>query len=337
VTASSVEREELAAANAVDGRLNTRWSSEYSDPQTITLDLGEVRPIARIVLMWETAYGKAYTLQVSDDGESWTEVVAVTDGDGGQDDHTVTTTGRYVRLVGEKRGTEWGYSLWEFWVFDRADVPLPEPDLSGDVTAAPDERPDLVISAIRWTPGEIAVGDAVTFEAVVENRGNVQTRLDPAVRCAFQIGGETVAWGEVRKPLAVGGSAVCTADQTPAGPGAWQPAEPGEFIVLAWVDDAGPEPYGRVDEINENNNMLTTYDVIRMPQAAATPSPTAAATPTAAPSPVPSATPAPTAPAATANPTTTPAPAAPAESSWVVIGFGLAVLAAVILVAMLKK
>src|SRR5690606_35870306 len=41
VTASSVENAAFPASNAVDGDPGTRWSSAFSDPQWIRIDLGD--------------------------------------------------------------------------------------------------------------------------------------------------------------------------------------------------------------------------------------------------------------------------------------------------------
>ncbi len=117
-TASSVVYAENAARFAVDGRLDTRWSSEFSDPQWIMVDLGETKSIHGAVLHWERAAAKAFALQVSDDGEQWTTVYETDRGDGGVDDirfEPVQT--RWVRMLGTKRMTEWGYSLWEIVIY----------------------------------------------------------------------------------------------------------------------------------------------------------------------------------------------------------------------------
>jgi F5/8 type C domain len=105
------------AANAVDGNLDTRWSSEFHDPEWITVDLGQTREITRVSLHWEAAYSSAYEIQVSDDDASWKTVVSVTKGDGGVDDHSVAASGRYVRIFSTRRGTEFGHSLWELEVY----------------------------------------------------------------------------------------------------------------------------------------------------------------------------------------------------------------------------
>src|SRR5690349_976456 len=105
VTCSSVENAGTACANAVDGNTTTRWASAFSDPQWIRVDLGTTNAIGRIVLRWEAAYGKAYQLQVSNDGATWTNIYTTTTGDGGVDDITVSGTGRYVRMMGTARAT----------------------------------------------------------------------------------------------------------------------------------------------------------------------------------------------------------------------------------------
>ncbi|MDG6109515.1 ThuA domain-containing protein [Dactylosporangium aurantiacum] len=118
VTVSSVEPgSPHTGANAVDGNAGTRWGSAYADPQWIRLDLGATRSISRVRLNWETAYGRAYQVQTSPDGTTWTNVYTTTTGDGGTDDLTVTGSGRYLRVYGTQRGTQWGYSLWEIEVW----------------------------------------------------------------------------------------------------------------------------------------------------------------------------------------------------------------------------
>ena len=107
-----------ASTNAVDGNPDTRWSSTFSDPQWINVDLGTSHTINRVKLTWEVAYGKGYLVQVSADAATWATIYSVTDGDGGIDDLTgLSASGRYVRIYGTERGTQWGYSLWEREVY----------------------------------------------------------------------------------------------------------------------------------------------------------------------------------------------------------------------------
>jgi len=114
----TVNGESFPAENAVDGDLSTRWSSQFADPQWIAVDLGAATRISRVDLVWEGAYGKAYAIQVSQDGSEWRDVYKTEKGRGGLETiRFPATEARWVRMVGTERGTEYGYSLWEFKVF----------------------------------------------------------------------------------------------------------------------------------------------------------------------------------------------------------------------------
>ncbi len=117
-TSSSIEAGGFEAGRAVDGSTSTRWASaEGHDPEWIRIDLGSTHTVSRVRLNWEVAYAKSYKIQISADGSSWTDVHSTTSGDGGIDDLTVSASGRYVRMYGTRRGTPYGYSLWEFEVY----------------------------------------------------------------------------------------------------------------------------------------------------------------------------------------------------------------------------
>src|SRR5205085_2534021 len=116
-TASSTENAGTPASAAVDGNTSTRWSSAASDPQWLQVDLGSSQTICQVVLNWETAYGKAFQIQTSPDASTWTSIFSTTTGTGGTQTLTVTGSGRYVRMYGTTRGTQYGYSLWEFGIY----------------------------------------------------------------------------------------------------------------------------------------------------------------------------------------------------------------------------
>ena len=126
-TASSAEGDGLAAPFAVDGNPGTRWSSQFSDPQWIQVDLGQTAAIDQVVLSWEAAYATAFRVETSTDGTAWTQIYATTAGTGGTQTLTVNGSGRYVRVYGTARATGWGYSLWEFQVFGTAGQPTGTP------------------------------------------------------------------------------------------------------------------------------------------------------------------------------------------------------------------
>ncbi|WP_041540502.1 family 20 glycosylhydrolase [Catenulispora acidiphila] len=124
-TASSVETPNFPAAEATDADLSTRWSSQYADPTWLQVDLGSVQTVNRVVLAWEAAYGKNYQIQLSNDGTTWTTVATRANGTGGTETLTFAdATGRYLRMYGTARGTQYGYSLWEFEAFDDASGPV---------------------------------------------------------------------------------------------------------------------------------------------------------------------------------------------------------------------
>jgi len=117
-TCSSIESRKYACRLAVDGNQYTRWSSKWKDPQSITVDLGKAYDVASVKLTWETAYAKAYSIQTSNDAKSWTTIYSTTNGTGGVNNLTsLKGNGRYIRMLGTKRGTEFGYSLHEMAVY----------------------------------------------------------------------------------------------------------------------------------------------------------------------------------------------------------------------------
>lgn len=113
-SASSLENNTFPASNAIDNNASTRWSSQFSDPQWLKVDMLVPKSVTRVTLTWETAFGKNYQVQTSSDNTNWTSIRTVTNGDGGTDDLTgLSGTGRYLRVFGTARGTQWGYSLFE--------------------------------------------------------------------------------------------------------------------------------------------------------------------------------------------------------------------------------
>ncbi|WP_406289834.1 discoidin domain-containing protein [Streptomyces sp. NBC_00209] len=117
VTTSSQESGGTPATAAVDGDNGTRWSSAFSDPQWIKVDLGTSASVSQIALKWEAAYAKSYKIEFSTDNNTWSTAYSTTTGPGGNETLNVSGTARYVRLTGTARATGYGYSLWEFQVF----------------------------------------------------------------------------------------------------------------------------------------------------------------------------------------------------------------------------
>ena len=116
--ATSSERGDLSAAAAIDQNAQTRWSSGFTDEQSLTIDYGSSRAINRVRINWENAHASAYLLQTSEDGATWTTIKSVSGSNGGIEDWTgLSGQGRFLRIQGVTRGTAYGYSLYELGVY----------------------------------------------------------------------------------------------------------------------------------------------------------------------------------------------------------------------------
>jgi chitodextrinase len=122
--ASSVlnDNTSFAASKAVDGNASaTRWVSSSSASNWIYVDLGASYTISTVILNWTTTgYGRDYKIQVSSDGNTWTDIYTVTGNtSGGAKTYSFTPVScRYVRMNGAALGQNVAqYNLWEFEVY----------------------------------------------------------------------------------------------------------------------------------------------------------------------------------------------------------------------------
>jgi beta-glucanase (GH16 family) len=134
-TVSSTEAAGLPGSAAVDGSLSTRWSSAFSDPQWIYVDLGASYNVNRVKITWEAAYGKNYQVQIATAAAGpWTTMRTVTGNTTLVNDQTgLAGTGRYVRINGTARGTVYGYSIYELEVYGTATARIPIPETNSVV------------------------------------------------------------------------------------------------------------------------------------------------------------------------------------------------------------
>lgn len=148
-TSSATENPGLSAAQAIDGRADTRWSSAADDRAWLQLDLGSVRALGSLKLVWEAAYGKAYDIQVSSDGQTWRTLRQVREGQGGVEELlNLSSQGRYLRIQGVQRATPYGYSLFEVEVkAPGSDNSLPEHSGAALPTVAADARAQPLYAA----------------------------------------------------------------------------------------------------------------------------------------------------------------------------------------------
>ncbi|MFA6494349.1 MAG: discoidin domain-containing protein, partial [Candidatus Paceibacterota bacterium] len=162
-TVSSIQAPKYISAFAVDGDPTTRWASvSDSDPQWISIDLGSTKQIGRVVLKWESAYARGYSIQVSDDNTNWTTIYTTTTGNGNEDDLTgLFGSGRYIRMYGTTRATTYGYSLYEMEVY-----------ASSITNIAPSG------TAYRWASNATALLNTNKYAAPALNDGNTTVDIN---------------------------------------------------------------------------------------------------------------------------------------------------------------
>jgi hypothetical protein len=214
-TSSSVDGDDHQPGNATDGDPNTRWSSAYEDDQWIQVDLGSVQSFDRVDLTWEQAYARTYVVQVSADGDAWTDAESVDNTavplpfNGGDaslrtEDFTAQTA-RYVRIQCGLRNTSWGNSLWSLAVIDSAD-PGTDLALHKAVRASTEDPSNPAVNATDGNPGtrwsseyaddqwiQVDLGSPRRFDrvAIVWEQAYPKTYV-------IQVSGDGDAWTDVK-------------------------------------------------------------------------------------------------------------------------------------------
>jgi hypothetical protein len=165
VTVSSTENTTNTGPKAVDANGTTRWSSAYSDPQWIYVDLGATYNVNRVKITWEAAYGKNYYLEGSSNASTWTNIKTITNNTALVNDHTgLAASARYIRIYGTARGTVYGYSIFELEVYGTAGGRLAvreDAELLDEASALaypnPAENNVTVKLAHAWVGGKISL------------------------------------------------------------------------------------------------------------------------------------------------------------------------------------
>lgn len=149
----------------IDGNINTFWSSGWSDPQSLIIDLGSIYSINKVILRWQS-YGKTYQIQVSNNATTWTTVYSTTTGAGGVEQISFAATpARYVKMYGTERGTAYGYGISEFEVYDVAVT-----------TSAPSVPAGLIATAASSTQINLSWTDATSENGyLVERKASTES------------------------------------------------------------------------------------------------------------------------------------------------------------------
>jgi hypothetical protein len=204
----------LAAPLAIDGHAGTRWSSPFADPQWLEVDLGAPRHISSVVLSWEAASAADYTVQLSPDRVNWTTAAVVSGAASGARVDTVsnlaTRVGRYVRMHGTRRTSQWGYSLYELGVNGDADASCGQAD-GRDLAHNLEAEDHDGMAGIQYEPttdvgggqnaGWIEAGDYIEWLVNVQRNGSYAVTTRSATWSAASL--RVLVDGAVRADLAL--------------------------------------------------------------------------------------------------------------------------------------
>lgn len=113
--------------------------------------------------------------------------------------------------------------------------------------------PDVIVTAVSWSPNPAFAKNALTFRATVKNQGTGPTPSGVVLGVGFSVDGSAnVSWsGSYTTSLSPGASVTLAADGGPTGSSLWI-ATPGPHTLTATADDIN-----RFPESNENNNSLS--------------------------------------------------------------------------------
>ncbi|MFJ9570381.1 beta-N-acetylglucosaminidase domain-containing protein [Streptomyces bacillaris] len=131
-SSSGDETPDFPAAAAADGDPETRWSSPVEDGAWWQAELPRPVRLGQVVLSWQDAYASAYRVQTSTDGRTWRTAATVREGRGGRESVRMDAKDtRFIRVQGDARATEYGYSLWSVEAYAVAEAP-PRTDAPAD-------------------------------------------------------------------------------------------------------------------------------------------------------------------------------------------------------------
>jgi len=122
---------------------------------------------------------------------------------------------------------------------------------SNEDLAEPGTQPDLIVTALTWSPASPASGSAVTFTATVRNIGGASTTAGTIIGVGYSVSGiGTVTWEDQDSAALAPGASRAEAATGGSSGSTWT-ANSGTKTITAYVDDVN-----RIAELNEGNNTL---------------------------------------------------------------------------------
>ncbi len=251
--ASSEENAGTKAEFAFDGNENTRWSSQWTDDEWIYVDLGKVCTINKVTIKWEAARAAVYDTYLSTDGENWTKYAA----NGQNAEETSNTLGnrpaRYVKMVGVKRNTGYGYSIYEMKVWGYDNV--------AETTVAPTD-PTTTIAPTTTKETTIAPTTTVVPTTKIDGRRIITGKYDVSKE---NVAAGKTAFASSEENGGVKADKVCDGDMNTRWSSQWTDDEwivvdLGEVMPIAQVKLHWEAAYGRDYVVQFSEDGETYYD-----------------------------------------------------------------------------
>jgi len=215
VTVSSFQDNSHNGTKAVDGNTATYWQSKEvkgkygPSSEWITVDLGVVASIDQVVLEWDSNYATSYTIQVSEDANTWSTVFSTSSANGGNDTITLSVgSARYVRM----ESTDWSDAklrnwLSEFEIYGNSGGTTPTETPTPTVTPTPTSTPPPTATPSPGS-GTLHIGDLDGFSSP----GN-RNRWDATVIVTVHDEGESLVSGAtIDGSWSAGGGGSCVTD-----------------------------------------------------------------------------------------------------------------------------
>ena len=114
------ESASLTPDRAVDGNSSSRFAAGggCTHDTWYILDLGNNYDVSRVCINWEAAHPSVYALEISEDGQSFTEMKTVEGADAGWVETSVRGMGRFLRIREVTRAlAPYGFSMWDLEVY----------------------------------------------------------------------------------------------------------------------------------------------------------------------------------------------------------------------------
>lgn len=145
---------------ATDGKAGTRWESKHGqDNKFLIIDLESVVGLSDIIINWEGAYASQYTIEVSTDKSKWKEVFSTTSGQTGEERITLNNEeARYIKINCVKRGTAYGFSIYEVEAYGDIVSDISETDKQA-IHVYPNPVQDILYIQSQELPSEVALYD----------------------------------------------------------------------------------------------------------------------------------------------------------------------------------